>query len=74
MSLNRRGIREICRVLKLSNRTVIQLLKRQAARIKQVNKLRLKQLTPQTVEVEIVRALEIVIAKDEVGFLKLKPT
>jgi hypothetical protein len=74
MSLNRRGIRDICRVLKLSNRTVIQLLKRQAARIKQVNKLRLKQLTPQTVEVEIVRALEIVIAKDEVGFLKLKPT
>lgn len=55
MSLNGSGIRDICRVLRVSTRTVIKQIKRQAPKLKQVNISLLNQIAPEAVEVEILR-------------------
>ncbi len=55
MSLNGSGIRDICRVLRVSSRTVIKQIKRQAPHLKQVNISLLNQINPEAVEVEVLR-------------------
>ncbi len=55
MSLNGSGIRDICRVLRVSSRTVREQIKRQAPHLKQVNVSLLNQIAPEPVEVEILR-------------------
>ncbi len=55
MSLNGSGIRDICRVLRVSSRTVIKQIKRQAPHLKQVNVSLLNQINPEAVEVEVLR-------------------
>jgi len=55
MSLNDSGVRDICRVLKVSSRTVIKHIKRQAPYLKQVNISLLNPVNLQAVEVGIFR-------------------
>jgi transposase-like protein len=58
MTLNGSGVRDIARVLHVSPTTVIQELKK-LAHFKEVNQKLLRQLEPESVEVEIVRVEEL---------------